>query len=549
MPSSPAANPWMSARALWGTAQPPEGWQGASARGPHGTLLYAPQAGWLDEYPRGDYARRYWTLRANLGLAEQISQFVVALRPARWEALVERSLKRRAVYVHLLVAWEDGCGAWGLIDHGQHTVFAWAAALRYCALDARRRGGALLLAVSPLAFRRWAILALGRLLGGESLTILACGGDALTRGLDARWERLGEDWALRPAGAVARLKQPGAIRVARRRSSPIQLEPPCWAGPVEGLREAEWRALEGIAWCPLIGEGELSALHGASDFAELEAGGLIARAEGGGWVLSACGEALMALRDVGGEWSRRRAHLAGEARRQAGHTRAVYRFFARLRRDLEQLARATRPLEDGRPYYEWGVYHSELIAAHRYLRDGKARIYRPDGYGSIRVGTRWVRFFVELDGWLDESGRVGGRSVCSYQVWLEKLARRRDYRLSGWWALRYPDFPALLVVTTDARNLALIQAALVALGEAEEVRVALAEDVWRAGATARVWRAVSGRGAGEYDYLAPGFAQPGLVARGQDRPDALAAVARANALRAAAEAWAIGQRKRRRERR
>lgn len=549
------AHPWSSAGAL-GFRPDPAPWL-AEARAPNGEALYAVgdpdvlrRAGW----PGGDYRARYWALRADLGLAADLSRLVEALRPAKREALAERRMKRRPLHLHLLLGWEDGSGAWVLDDRGEGTALAWATMLRYLALDAQRRDGALLLIVSARAFRRWALLALTRLLGGQArrLTALACGREALTRGRAAAWEVLGEGWALLPAGDWPRLAMPGGVRAVRRRKEALDLSAPPWAAAlpaIEGCGAAAQAVLRCLAQRPLL---DVRALAAFCDLGEEEAAGALealrvaglVEGEGGGWWITAAAAEALAARAGLGDLARRHAFFLAHLRRAPGHTRAVHRFFARLKTDLAQRARATRPLADGRAYYEWGTYESEMGAAHRYLRDGRMRLHRPDGYAALRVGERWVRFFLEMDGWLDERGRVGGRSMCSYPIWLEKLARRKDYRLSGWWALRYPDFPMLLVVTTDARNLALIQAGLAELGETEGVRVALAEEVGRAGPSAQVWREVTARGAGARDYLCAGFAQPGLVQGAEARPDVLAAMARAEALRVASEAWAAGRRRR-----
>jgi len=536
------ANPWVMSEAPAGAR---------SARGPSGATLYAPDEQVLAEvgWPAGDYAARYWALRANLGLGEDIRMLAEALGAARWEAFAQRRLKRRVIHLHLLFCWPDGSGGWALIDRGEGTVFGLGAALRYAALDAKRRGGALLLIVSHRAFRRWALLALARMTG-EALSALAAGREALTQGERARWERLGTDWAAQPVAGLPRLPAPGRPKgVRQRKGAPPSLTPPTWFAALEAyerLPQGAREAFRYLAWHPLL---DAPCLATFLDVGEAEAAGhLEALARAGlaeehaeGWAISTGGARMLAQREGLGDFARRHEAWLRELRRRAGHTQAVHRFFARLKRDLDRRARATRALPDGRPYYEWGAYECELGAAQSYLSDGRVRTHRPDGYGALRAGERWTRFFLEVDGWLDAQGRVGGRSMCSIAVWREKLARRAHYRAAGWWALRYPAFPRLLVVTTDARNLALIAGALAEQGTGEAVYVALAEDVARAGPTARIWRAVDARGVGEVGYPFDDFDQPGVIRRAREA-DALEALARANALRAAAAAWALGKR-------
>ncbi|MBO9346053.1 MAG: hypothetical protein J7601_10060, partial [Chloroflexi bacterium] len=110
------ANPWVMSEAPAGAR---------SARGPSGATLYAPDEQVLAEvgWPAGDYAARYWALRANLGLGEDIQKLAKALGAARWEAFAQRRLKRRVIHLHLLFCWPDGSGGWALIDRGEGTVF------------------------------------------------------------------------------------------------------------------------------------------------------------------------------------------------------------------------------------------------------------------------------------------------------------------------------------------------------------------------------------------------------------------------------------------
>jgi len=149
----------------------------------------------------------------------------------------------------------------------------------------------------------------------------------------------------------------------------------------------------------------------------------------------------------------------------------------------------TRPgaINDGHiPYYELSVIESELMASDWFVCDGQMHYWRPDGYGALRAGMHWTRFWLEIDGTAQSPSRKDP------QVWLGKMVRLCDYLQSGRWQLRYPVQPRTLIVTTDLRNRELIFDALTEVVRARsmpmpQVWLATAAAVQQRGALARIW--------------------------------------------------------------
>jgi hypothetical protein len=185
------------------------------------------------------------------------------------------------------------------------------------------------------------------------------------------------------------------------------------------------------------------------------------------------------------------------------HTLSAYRFFENLKKQCDGRSRATRKLDtlpgtinDGRiPYYELAVFESELMASDWYVMNGATRYWRPDGYGAIRAGVTWTRFWIEIDGTTQAPSRKDPA------VWDGKMGRLCDYIVSQRWALRYPDIPRLLIITTDIRNQPLIHDALVEAARARSIEpprvlVADAATMKQRGAGGRIWHEVTDTGRG-----------------------------------------------------
>ncbi len=195
----------------------------------------------------------------------------------------------------------------------------------------------------------------------------------------------------------------------------------------------------------------------------------------------------------------RRYHFfASDHTRRPYHTLAAHLFFEWLRRYCLQRGRAARYLdaESGKPnegqvsYYDLAVYDAELIAADHYRDGDHIRTWRPDGYGALRCGTDWTRFWLEIDGTPDIPSRAG------LETWLGKLGGQCDYYASMKWRLRYPTFPRLLIVTTNEQNLSLARDALITSVRVRslpvpEVYMAPVDDISRYGAMARTWHNVA----------------------------------------------------------
>ncbi|NJM42562.1 MAG: hypothetical protein HC853_18380 [Anaerolineae bacterium] len=124
-----------------------------------------------------------------------------------------------------------------------------------------------------------------------------------------------------------------------------------------------------------------------------------------------------------------------------------------------------------------------------YARFGTARYFRPDGGGTLRAGATQTYFWFEMD------GTPAAPSRKDPAVWAGKLSRLCDYVQSGRWALRYPEMPRLLIITTDLRNLPYITDALGFAARARSMEppltfVAVLSAVQQRGPLAKIWREV-----------------------------------------------------------
>jgi hypothetical protein len=237
------------------------------------------------------------------------------------------------------------------------------------------------------------------------------------------------------------------------------------------------------------------------------------------WVATEEAVRLRALRNGLDEDQAARRHrfFASDHTRRPYHTLEAHRFFERLQQYCVQRSRATRTLDavpdqpdDGHvPYYDLGVYDAELMASDSYLHNGQWRTWRPDGYGALRCGATWTRFWLEIDG----TGQA--RSRASLDTWLGKLDGLCSYYRSWRWTLRYPAFPCLLIVTTNEHNLAPAHDALALSARAcdvsmPQVFMALSGQVESFGAMANVWRDITS-GESEACYGFDNAQTPGLV--------------------------------------
>ena len=192
-----------------------------------------------------------------------------------------------------------------------------------------------------------------------------------------------------------------------------------------------------------------------------------------------------------------------DAQRHLFHTLAEHRFFEALKTRCDARSRSTRKLDTAPgtlntghiPYYELAVFESEVLAGDWYIKNGQARHWQPDGYGALRAGATYTRFWLEIDGTIQAPSRKDPT------VWAGKMGRLCDYIESGRWALRYPHVPRLLIVTTDLVNRKLVYDALVTAARTHtlkalpEVYLADRQMVQQRGPLGRIWHHVSSTGA------------------------------------------------------
>lgn len=544
-------------------------------------------------------AERFWALRAAFETAAESNAMCAASvtdwpSGGEWQTFVQRRYRKRPLFLHARLALWDGSDAirdearvfYLLNDRGEMPALRWTGYIRYLAQWARRSEGWFppLLIISTRRFRAWAILALVRMVAGETpggdgprggLIALATAERAtvIRRGVAAvaakgGWLALAASNSLISVNPLALTgcrrdileRSPHAIAAlpdVPKRAAGVTATLPARPPQTEGLERLEalddnaWRVFSVVCRAPLCPTEFVAAMLGADEgptanaLETLRARGLIAPAEiltrrpmPTLWVATDDALRLRALRDVrhpeDAETRRYRFFAADHARRP-GHTLAAYRLAARLARDCAARARATRPMDNGAPYYEWGGFEAEARAAQVYAVDGVGRIFRPDGYGALRAGTAWTRFFIEIDGWLGEDGAAGQRSRADAGVWQGKFGRLCDYYRSLWWTFRYPRFPRVLIVTTDLRNLTLAHDALIMAARARrmdvpQVYMADAREVAEVGPLNRIWHSVNAGPLNQDRCFAfEGAEQPGIVSgeRAVRRADLIADMQRA----------------------
>ena len=198
--------------------------------------------------------------------------------------------------------------------------------------------------------------------------------------------------------------------------------------------------------------------------------------------------------------------------RRPHHTLAVYRFFQALYQQCRARSRARRKLDvlPGQlndtgtlPHSALAYIESEMLASDWFVREDQPRIFRPDGYGALRIGHAWTHFWLEMD------GTSQARSRKSATIWESKLRRLCEYVQTERWRLRYPTLPRLLVVSTDLHpNHDLICDALHYTSRAKsmappQVYIASSAALQQRGPIAKVWLDVT-RGNREMVYAFDG---------------------------------------------
>lgn len=429
------------------------------------------------------------------------------------------------------------------IDRGDSSVWQWWGHLRYLATWAGRLAPNVrptLLIVSPRPFRATAMLMLARMAGTTQAMPVAATALrelAVTQGLIAvaqqpnGWRMLLPNQTLvsadpfqhegvdaeayeRSAFAVMTVARALVKRDSDRRtrvfnrSSPIPT-PPAGIERLESLEDAAQRMLMGLCRYPVATPSILAGMLDLPQATVVSCLDQLARVGLAETVASKIDEAVWVATDMGAQLQLAREMQPASALKRYGffradHTRRVihtltgYRFFTALREHCQRRSRAMRKLDtrpstvnDGRiPYYELAVIESELMAADWFVRDGVRHYWRPDGYGALRAGTRWTRFWLEID------GTTGAPSRKDPQVWAGKMARLCDYAQTGRWALRYPELPRLLIVSTDLRNGPLIFDTLSEAARAHampppRVFIASHEAIRQRGALAKIWHEVT----------------------------------------------------------
>ena len=466
------------------------------------------------------------------------------------ELFTPRRYKNADLFLHGQFVWGNGrgkacpCHPYVLhVDRGDSSVWHWWGHLRYLATWAGRLATNVrptLLIVSTRPFRATAMLMLARMAGTTQTMPVAATAQrelALTQGLIAvaqqpnGWRMLlpnqtlvsadpfqheGVDAAayersvfavMTVARACAKRDSDRRMRVSNR-NLPMPT-PPAGIEHLERLEDAAQRVLMGLCRYPVATPSILASLLDlpqatvASYLDQLAYVGLAETVpiaiDEMVWVATEMGAQLRLAREMQPASTHKRyGFFRADHTRRVIHTLTGYRFFTALRELCQRRSRAMRKLDtrpstvnDGHiPYYDLAVIESELMAADWFVRDGARHYWRPDGYGALRAGTRWTRFWLEIDGTASAPSRKDP------QVWAGKMARLCDYGQTGRWSLRYPELPRLLIVSTDLRNSPLIFDALSEAARARamlppRVFIASHEAIRQRGALAKIWREVT----------------------------------------------------------
>ena len=498
-----------------------------------------------------------------------------------YDLLLPRIYKSAEIHLHASLTLFDADRAYPyflLLDRGDASAWQWYPQLRCLARMARPSRAPSyfppLLIVSTRDFRARAMLALARM-AGPAMTVAATAQRevALNDGLlavtrDRGWLSMKADARLATVDPFA---VPGMAHADYRRcrfavrtlddlrapastktgsaAIPIALARPAslkGLEHLEALTDAPYRLLTFLVRHPVIPLTAVATFLDQSpeavqrDLDTLEQHSLAERVPAPRRI----GESIWAATDLGlrlrlaremqppHALKRYRFHRR-DAQRHLFHTLAEHRFFEALKTRCDARSRSTRKLDTlpgalntGHiPYYELAVFESEVLAGDWYIKNGQARHWHPDGYGALRAGVVYTRFWLEIDGTVQAPSRKDP------VVWAGKMGRLCDYIESGRWALRYPHVPRLLIVTTAVVNRKPVYDALVTsartrrLEELPVVYLAWTKDAQQRGPLGRIWHHVSGMGAtGGRDDLCYAFEGVAPLAVRAHQPDEASAV-------------------------
>jgi hypothetical protein len=437
---------------------------------------------------------------------------------------VQRRWKSAPLFLHALITLRTAQTAhpyFVLWDRAEGEVWQWQTHLRYLHLWAERIGRTMppLLMLCPNQFRLRAMLTLAHLTRTLNSTLIVTATPhqplALREGLLAvmrqpdGWrtmidnERIAaiDPFAL-PGTPLAEF-EPRRFASARRKAHAPAPELPQYLERFEALNEAEIALLKFLCRNPVVPQSVIGTLIGNTDgsideaLARLTELGLAEHAaeqvrnlHEPMWAASDIALQLYTAREMLPASTPRRYHFyRADHERRAHHTLAAYQFLANLKQHCERRSKATRKLHGDVPYYALDSFESEFIASDWYSRFGTSHYFRPDGAGVVRAGATLTHFWVEMD------GTPAAPSRKDPAVWAGKLSRLCEYVQTGRWALRYPELPRLLIITTDLRNLPYIADALgfaarARMMEPPLVFVAALAAVQQRGPLAKIWREV-----------------------------------------------------------
>ncbi len=529
---------------------------------------------------------RYWQLRSAMEIQQETIAILHAsvrnlgdpYRFLDYELFVPQRYLNSTLFLHARLALFSGSQVapfYLLLDRGEASVWQWHAHLkalgRWAEETPSNQFFPSLLIVSTREYRARAMLVLASMLGrGLSAFATSDRKEVLRDGLfAARWSA----WPSQSSDILPAAPFDGAMtdvdtlqRSAHRLANSVTLpnmksrspvEPtskrqvidlsPYGAlkslGTLERLDAEQARLLTFLARHPACPVTTIAALLNlpegvcAARLSELRdqqlAAPLRAQIDVALWAATDLGLELRFGREMQPAGALKRYHFfRADHERRATHTLAMYGFFESLKSNADRRSKAMRRLDTvpgaintGHiPYLMLSVFESEFMASDWFTLNGKTRFFRPDGYGALRAGLCWTRFWLEID---NDTHR-------SASSWEEKLIRWCDYLATRRWQLRYATLPRILIVTHDLKLRGLVQDIVVPVARTHridipEIYLAHHDAVQQRGPLGKVWRSIAAQD-DSFSYAFDGLERMALKSNVTPRLDLITELDKADAL-------------------
>ena len=463
---------------------------------------------------------RWWWLRASFEIAQEVNAFCAALAQnsgpdalVDWQPFILRRFMKRLLIVHcrLALIGPDTVRPYYLLcDRTSAPVTHWLPQLRYLALWARWSTDDYfppLLVLTASAFRARALLALSQAWAPQlAVAVTSQKRVALSQHpAQARWHMLRDErlievrpfdfaaiplrtWArqrhrIAPAGDLIRKRSraytdqstwhPSSSSHLMRLVSPTRE-----IKAIERLDDEDNRVLTFLARHPVCPTPTIARLcelpieQTRAILAALRTAGLAQPTShnqpASTWMATDAAVRVCAVRDgrLPDPTARCYAAYCRERHRRPHHTAAIFSFFEQVKSAASGRSRPIRWPDEprNRTYYDLTSFEDEMACASFYREADATRMFLPDGGGTFRAGHELTWFWLEIDGTPQSPSRWDPRRLYA------KIDNLVGYQHSQRWAYRYPEFPRLLIVTTDPGNYRYLQDGLFDAARARSVQ-------------------------------------------------------------------------------